>query len=218
MRRLEKVQKKELTKEAINFFKQNSVVIEVVREDNLQTVFFPLLPYCKNLPDELNKDFRDKVDRTSTKTKLTALMEDSDYMIRVMKHEENLRRLFKKSKLLAIIAQHGSLWEDLSFYCACALNFIILVSYSQIFMDERTLPSRSDPNYRQVYEDILKRERLFDPRFFLQRQNTETEQVLITIGIVNLGLLGTVVFFFIIKRAPLLIEDVKLGGIFHMGH
>jgi hypothetical protein len=46
-----------------------------------------------------------------------------------MQHEELLRRLFAKSKLLEIFATNGKLWENLAFYTACAINIIILASY-----------------------------------------------------------------------------------------
>lgn len=100
-----------MKKKAFGLFKKNSGSIEIVRDDKIQTIFFPILPFCKMLPSELRREFRENVDRTSTKTKLSNLMERSDFMIQTMKHEERLRRLYAHSKLLEIFAHRGKLWE-----------------------------------------------------------------------------------------------------------
>lgn len=63
------------------------------------------------MPNEVNNQFREEVTRTSTKTKLAALMANSDHMIRVMKHEERLRLIFEKYQLLGYIATNIHKWE-----------------------------------------------------------------------------------------------------------
>jgi hypothetical protein len=47
-----------------------------------------------------------------------------------MEHEENLRKLFKTSKLLEIIASHKALWENLAFIANIVVNLTIIASYS----------------------------------------------------------------------------------------
>ena len=49
----------------------------------------------------------------------------------MIKHEEELRELFKKSFMLMIIAKNKGLWENLAFYTTCIINLFILVSYSE---------------------------------------------------------------------------------------
>lgn len=46
-----------------------------------------------------------------------------------MIHEEDCRENFRKFKIIGFVAEHKSLWENLAFYCNCALNFIIIASY-----------------------------------------------------------------------------------------
>lgn len=57
-------------------------------------------------------------------------MKEADFIIEVLNHEEDLRRIFKTSKLLEIIANHKSLWENLAFIANIVLNLTILASYS----------------------------------------------------------------------------------------
>ena len=49
--KIEKLEQKEETKEAINFFKNNVKKVEIVRKDKLQFIYFPLLPHCRSLPE-----------------------------------------------------------------------------------------------------------------------------------------------------------------------
>lgn len=52
----------------------NTCSIDIIRDDNLYLIYFPKLPYCKQLPKDIKIDFHNNVDRTSSKTKLTDLM------------------------------------------------------------------------------------------------------------------------------------------------
>ena len=63
------------------------------------------------LPDEIVNDFREKVDRTSTKTKIGSLIDQSTYFIKIMQHEEKLRKIFDKNKVLGIFCLNVKFWE-----------------------------------------------------------------------------------------------------------
>lgn len=52
------------------------------------------MPFCKELKDDIKEAFNENVVRTSTKSKLENLMKESDKIIKTMKHEERLRRLY----------------------------------------------------------------------------------------------------------------------------
>jgi hypothetical protein len=59
-----------------------------------------------------------------------SLIKQSDELIKVMKHEEDLREWYERNILVKIIASNKTLWEDLTFGINLALNFIIIASYS----------------------------------------------------------------------------------------
>ncbi len=63
------------------------------------------------LTKEIKNEFHLKVQRISTKTKLVQLMEESEEIENIIKHEERLRILFNKNPILSIFANHRQLWE-----------------------------------------------------------------------------------------------------------
>lgn len=58
------------------------------------------------LPKESKKEFLEYVDHSSIRDKLVYLMNQANYMTKVMEHEELLRNLFKKFKVVELIATH----------------------------------------------------------------------------------------------------------------
>lgn len=82
-------------------------------------------------------------------------MSNSDEIINKMKHEETLRRLYVKNRLLGFLAKHNKLWENLAFYCAFAVNIIILISYQQNdeLIDEEAVKKGIDVDKDCVNED-----------------------------------------------------------------
>lgn len=94
-------------------------------------MYFPILPQCKTLPKESKMQFHENVDHSSTRDKLGSLMEEANIMIKVMNHEEKLRKLFKTSKIIELIATHKSLWENLAFVANIIVNLTIIASYSE---------------------------------------------------------------------------------------
>ena len=149
------------------------------------------------LPKENKEEFHENVDHSSIRDKLGSLMEKSEDFIKVMKHEENLRNIFNKNKILGIIANHKELWESLSFLIMSMLNIAILSSYSEYFIDRAHLSS-----------DEIRSERLFNPRLFYIQNMTNTLFIFKILGAMNLAFSGLVVFFFFLKKAPLLIKEI----------
>ena len=71
----EKEEKKKIRlQQAFNFFANNSLHIEILRNNNLDLIFFIKLPYCHCLPKEKKTEFHENVDRNNSKSKVTALM------------------------------------------------------------------------------------------------------------------------------------------------
>ncbi len=88
------------------------------------------MPLCFTLASEVKDDFNNNVDRSSSKAKLTCLMNESDEIIRIMKHEERIRRLVNTYRIVGFIVNNHKLLENLSFCFAVAINLIIVASYS----------------------------------------------------------------------------------------
>lgn len=62
--------KRKLLKKAFEFFITNTASIEVIRNDQIEIIYFILLPYTHLLPKEKKDEFHEKVDRSSTKSKI----------------------------------------------------------------------------------------------------------------------------------------------------
>ena len=111
------------------------------------------------MPNEINVGFRENVKRTSTKTKLSALMTQSYRMTKVMKHEERLRLMFDKYKMLGYVARNIKKWEHFAFYIACLLNIIVLFSYSEYYVTKE----------QKLVKASYDKGRLYDPRLFYMK-------------------------------------------------
>ena len=179
------VEEKELIREAITFFKSKMAHIEIIRENKLEKIYFPKLPLCFCLPEKVKKDFHESVDRTSTKTKIADLMDQSPLIIQKMRREEELLKKFNEYKLVGFIANRQRLWEFGAFYTNLFLNIIILSSYSVRYADP-----------------------LNDPHLFMMNDFEGTSNVINGIGIANIVLSSLVVFLFFIRRAPLLYAPI----------
>lgn len=120
---------------ALIFFKSNTAQIDIVREEVLERLYFPLMPSCKSLSDKEKKKFQETVDRSSIKTKLNHLMKASDRIISIMEHEYNLRIFFERYKVFGYIDRWQKVWEASVFMLACILNLMIIFEY-RIELDE----------------------------------------------------------------------------------
>ena len=79
--KLTKEQKKEQFEEAWKFFGKNTGTVEVNFNGILERVYFPLPPAAHHLNEEMQEKFLQNVDRTTTKTKLNHLINNSANMI-----------------------------------------------------------------------------------------------------------------------------------------
>jgi hypothetical protein len=154
------------------------------------------------LPKDLKEEFHDRVNRATPKAKITDLINGSPEFVKTMNHEERLRIIFNYNPLLGFLGDHGKLWEQLAFINCFCINFIIVSSYSEYFVDEGL--SEEDPGYN----DALVDSRFNDPRFGFEKTNKGTLNVILTFGLMDLVFASLIVFFFLIKRAPLKIYSV----------
>ena len=180
--------RKQLVKQAILFFKDKMAHIEILRDNKIEKIYFPLLPCCKHLAKDVRVEFHETVNRSSTKRKIADLMKASDKLIQNMQHEEQLSLMFNKYKIIGLLGNHIRLWEHGVFIVAIMLNVVILASYSDRFGD-----------------------RLENPHLFNSPGSTQTKYGITVLGILNLIFAGLVVTHFYMKKAPILLKDVWSG-------
>ncbi|EGR31182.1 MIR domain protein [Ichthyophthirius multifiliis] len=199
-----------LRRETFKFFCDNTIHIEMLRGDQLTILYFPKLPYC-HLPKENKELFHENVDYNSDKGKLRTLIEESEYFIKVMEHEEKCKKLFKKSFITGLIAENKGLWENLAFTCNCIINILILASYGvlkgerELLIIKATTPNGIDIDY---YKSLLQTSRIQDPRLFQVDRFDWTLNLIQAFGLTNLVFSSLVIVLFFVKKAPLLLEDM----------
>ena len=62
-----RIEEENLLINSIEFFREKIGRIEVKIGDKLEKIFFPILPYCKLLPEDVISEFNNDIDRSSTK-------------------------------------------------------------------------------------------------------------------------------------------------------
>jgi len=187
---LSESEKKEKLSKAYTMLQENTGSIEIIFNNSISRVYFPLPPYAHCLTADIIEDFHSKVDRSSDKNKLQCLVNKAPEVIEVMKHEYRLQRVINASWIVGMIARNVSLWKDLSFWLTLLLNFLILASFST-YSTERT-----------------KEYSLF---YYESRQSGAglsfkgTQELFISLGVAQIVITSVIVLFFLIKVGPLLL-------------
>ncbi|CAD8132784.1 unnamed protein product [Paramecium pentaurelia] len=181
-----KAEKLKQAKRAFDFFYKNSASIEVVRNNEIEIVYFILLPYTNNLPKEQKVEFHENVDRSSTKSKVQFLVQESERLIEICEHEEQLRRIFQRQKFLALFANYVKLWKDLAFLFTLLLNLFIIGSFAKNDSGNRLTDFR------------LFRDEKYSPQ--------QTRNIFLICGTIMACCSIFVVSFFLFKNAPLIIR------------
>lgn len=66
---------------ALSFFGKHTASIEINRNNTIYKLFFPKLPHCVSITEELKNEFQQNVSRTSLNAKVTSLVNLSDEII-----------------------------------------------------------------------------------------------------------------------------------------
>ncbi|EAR98945.2 MIR domain protein (macronuclear) [Tetrahymena thermophila SB210] len=175
-------------KKAFLFFCENTAHIDIVRNGEVEVVFFHIMPYMHHLPKEKKTDFHDEVDRQSVKSKVEFLVAKADELIEICKHESRLNVLFSHNKFIAIFANYVNLWKQMTFTMTLILNIFNMISFDATFGDRLN-------NYLLI--DVQN-----GGRFTQQK----TKRIYLILGIIMTVCSVFVVLFFLFKNVPLIIK------------
>ncbi|EGR30673.1 MIR domain protein [Ichthyophthirius multifiliis] len=194
----EEEENKKMLKKAFFFFSDHTAHIDVVRNNQLEIVFFILLPFTDCLPKDKKIEFHENVDRQSVKTKVGYLMQQCKSFIEISKHEHKLKIIFSQNKFIALFANYVNLWKQLTFTLTLILNIFILISFN------------SD------YEDRINNYRLYDALSDQRLSQDRTDQIFDILGIIMTICSSFVVLFFLCKNVPLIVkkawsDDINQG-------
>mmetsp|Transcript_35853 Transcript_35853/g.35476 ORF Transcript_35853/g.35476 Transcript_35853/m.35476 type:complete len:858 (-) Transcript_35853:45-2618(-) len=121
----EKLEDSEFTpgqKKAKEFFASRTGRIEVRVENVIQRTYFPIMPVCKYLSQDMKDGFLASADRTSPNVKIRSLMDASRTMIMEMEHHDKVdnTRCMISPKIVGRI-------RDLSTFLAVIINILMLI-------------------------------------------------------------------------------------------
>lgn len=139
--------------------------------------------------------------------------------LQTMLHEEKLNKLLNKNIFIGLIFDHGKLWAQLAFISNLTINFVIIASYSDLAAREACTSIKtnvSNPLYHYPCDNtynntMFQTARKEEPRFWYNNHLEATKEAVMIIGIANIQFSALVVLFFLLKRAPLLVQDVWEG-------
>ncbi|EGR27925.1 MIR domain protein [Ichthyophthirius multifiliis] len=125
--------REKLMDQAFKFFSQNTLHIEILREETnqLEKTYFYCPYFCKDLDKETKNKFNMNANRISVKGKVTSLIQESQDLIKVMKHNYSMNKWLKQISILHILSQQINLLRDVAFILAILINFLVLFSYEQ---------------------------------------------------------------------------------------
>ena len=168
----------------LKFFANHSTQVEILKDDTLQTQYFPILPYWKFDSEEPKEIFLEKVNRTNSKTKWESLIRESDYLIIELK--VNYWLTHEQNKIGQILQRNVNLWSDLLMYFWFLLNVIILASYN-ITNGSRT----HDPNLGSL-------------------NTNQTKALMSAIGSFTLILISIILFNLLVSEIPIKVKKHRV--------
>lgn len=188
---LDDLQKSAILEKTYEFLQRHTGNIEIVFNDQLCKVYFPLPYFSECLTDDMKEAFHSGVDRATDKTKLQGLMQRASELNEEMRHEYRLQAFIKTSWIMKLIADNLSTWKNLSFCLTLLLNFLILASFSSYGTD-------------RVNESSL---------FYYESRGSGhglsasgTNGLFITLGIIQSVVTTFIDVFFLVKVGPLLVS------------
>ncbi|KRW98640.1 hypothetical protein PPERSA_00228 [Pseudocohnilembus persalinus] len=115
---------------ALQFFSKFTGYVEIFNGSQIFKVYFPKPPYCTQSNQEYREDFENKVDRSSTKTKLTSFLESSQDMIDLMKFQQNIKEIkVGQYRIVGIIVWFLAKRVTLLRYFLFSLVLLLIIQY-----------------------------------------------------------------------------------------
>ena len=117
-------------KEAMNFYSNNSLSIEILKDDIVFKVYCPKLPFFNGFDEKIRKNFDDNAKRTTLQTKLMSIMNEKDKIYQKIKQLSILDEFFKNISLFRILFSYPSEVQNVGFCLIVLMNLLIFIGYN----------------------------------------------------------------------------------------
>ena len=119
-----------LLKKAMDFYRDNSVSIEIMKDDIVFKVYCPKLSFFDGFDENSKKNFDDNAKRTSLQTKLMSLMNEKDKIYHKIKQLDSLQKKFKNLWLLNLLFAYPNEVQNVGFALSIIMNILIFFGYN----------------------------------------------------------------------------------------
>ena len=115
---------------AMLFFKENSVHVEIVKENILLRVFCPKLTFCRGLTPEMVKNFHENANRRSIQTKLNSLISEKESYYQTLKQIYQIELFFEKAGPFRFLFTSPKAVQIITLIISVIMNILILIGYN----------------------------------------------------------------------------------------
>ena len=126
-----------LLKRAMDYYTNNSVSIEILKDDIVFKVYCPKLSFFDGFDENNKKNFEDNAKRTSLQTKLMSLMNEKDKIYHKIKQLDSLQKKFKNIFLFKILFDYPNEVQNVGFGLIIIMNILIFFGYNTEKDDDR---------------------------------------------------------------------------------
>ena len=138
----------EYLKEAMNFYSNNSLNIEILKDDIVFKVYCPKLSFFNGFDEKIRKNFEDNAKRSSTPTKLMSLMNEKDKIYQKIKQLSSLEEYFKNIAIFKYLYSYPNEVQSIGFYLIVIMNLLIFIGFN-------TETSGSDDDSKKINHVVI---------------------------------------------------------------
>ena len=135
----------ETIQNAIEFFKKNSLSIEILKDDEVFKVYCPKLQFFNAFDEKMKKKFDEKADRTSIQTKLTSIINEKEQIYITLKQIDYLEQQYKKLGPLKYLLIYPDYVQLGGLILIVIMNILIFLGYN----------AEKDEDQRNVVQNIV---------------------------------------------------------------
>ena len=115
---------------AFEFYTENSLNIEILKDNEVFKVYCPRLQFFNGFDEKMKKDFDDNADRTSLQTKLTYLINKKEQMYMNLKQINILEQKYGKFKPLKYLLIYQDKIQLVGLILVIIMNILMFVGYN----------------------------------------------------------------------------------------
>ena len=120
----------EVIQKAMEFYSENSLDIEILKDNEVFKVYCPRLHFFNAFDEKMKKDFDDNADRESAQSKLTYLLNKKEQIYMNLKQVNVLEEKYGKFGPLRYLLIYQNLVKTVGFLLVILMNILLFIGYN----------------------------------------------------------------------------------------